>query len=293
MPLTTIYGDGNGTRVIGSTSMGLFPQPLHPDVAAYVGNQVANGYSPSRARVDALNNLVYELIGGGVYDKFQVIYPFLGGTTANAQKWNLKNAANTDAAFRLSFTGSWTFSETGIVMTSASQSNYARTFYTPSVNATNTDSHLSVYIRNQFTGTGCPIGGIAGSQATSLGYQIFASTILNGSTMQAQNTSNIISFGTSSAGLYVGTITPDVNTPRFAYYNGNQTATATGSQSLAGCTAEIYLGLRNNGSGNPTVQWPTTSEIALATIGLSLNKIQVRNYYIAVQAYQTTLGRQV
>lgn len=288
MPLTTIYGDGNGTRVIGSVSTGLFPQPLHPDVAAYVANQIANGYSPSRERVDALNNLVYELIGGGIYNNCQAIYPFLGGTTANAQKWNLKNAANTDAAFRLSFIGSWTYADTGIQTNSAINSNYARTFYTPSVNATSDNSHLSVYIRNSFTGTGCPIGGINGNQAGSVGFQIFASTALSGTTMQAQNTNQISNFGTSAAGMYLGNRSG--STAQQAYYNGFLKATSSAtSSSLASCTSEITLACRNNGAF--AMQWPTNSEIAFASIGQSLTDVQARAFSIAVKAYQTALGR--
>jgi hypothetical protein len=290
MPLTTIYGDGNGTRVIGDVSTGLFPQTLHPDVAAYVANQVANGYSPTRTRVDALNNLVYMLISNGIYDKCQAIYPVLGGTTANAQKWNLKNSADTNAAFRLSFVGSWTYADTGIKINSAVNTNYARTFYTPSTNATNNDIHLSVYIRNSYTGTGCPIGGCNGNQATSVAVQIFASTSLSGTTIQAQNTNQISNFGVSTAGMYMGNRSG--STAQQAYYSGLLRASSSAtSSSLASATAEITMACRNNGA--LSMQFPTTSEIAFASIGQSLTPEQARAFYIAVQAYQTALSRQV
>lgn len=290
MPLTTIYG--GGTRVIGDVSTGLFPQPIHPDVMAYVAAQVANGYNPSRARVDALNNLVWAFIGNGIYEKCQIIYPFLGGTTANTHKWNLKNVADTDAAFRIAFTGTWVFADTGIAATPLNTANFGNVFYTPSVNATNNDAHMSIYIRNSFTGTGAPIGGRNGNQASSTAFQIFASTGLSITTLQAQNTNQGIAFGTAgAAGFYAGNRSSSVLSE--AYYNGVKKGTSVAaSASLATATGPIILGAVTNGLiiGR---QFNTTSEMAFVSIGQSLTNIQQEMFYQIVQAYQTALGRQV
>ncbi len=288
MPLTTIYGDG--TRVVGSLSGGLFPQPIHPDVSAYVANLIANGYTPSTARVSTLNNFVYTLIGNGIYDKCQVIYPVLGGTTASVHKWNLKNPADTDAAFRLTFNGSWTFADTGMKTSAASVANYARTYYTPSAHATSNSGHLSVYIRNSYSGTGCIIGGSAGGATTSVAFQIFASTAFSTTTIQAQNTAQASAFGISAAGMYMGN--RSASNAQQAYYNGFQRSSSTAaSSSLASATSMITMGCRNNGSF--VMEHPTNSEIAFASIGQSLNAAQSRAFYLAVQAYQRGLGRQV
>ena len=51
-----------------------------------------------------------------------------------------------------------------------------------------------------------------------------------------------------------------------------------------------YLGAVNN---NGTTQWYTTVNMAFASLGESLTDVEATNYYTAVQAFQTTLGRQV
>jgi hypothetical protein len=287
MPLTALGGT-SGTVVIGDTTTTVFPQTLHPNVMAYVAAQNANGYSPNRTRVDALNNLVWGLVGMGLWDKCQVIYPFLGGTTAAAQKWNLKDVQDTNGAFRLTFNGSWTFAETGVKIAAASTANYARTYYTPSTNATSNSVHLSVYIRNQYTGSGCPIGGTNSSSALAPAIQIFASTSLSGATVQARNASDFTSAGTSAAGMYAGN--RNTSTSQQVYYNGAQRAIATVT-SLTLTTSELTMACRNNGS--LVMEHATTSEIAFATIGTSLTATEQRVMYQLIQTYQTALGRQV
>lgn len=289
MPLTALGGDA-GTVVIGDTTTTVFPQTLHPNVSAYIAAQVANGYSPSRARVDALNNLVWGLVANGIWDKCQAIYPFLGGTTAAAQKWNLKDVQDTNAAFRLTFNGSWTFAETGIKAVTAVGSNYARTYYTPSANATNNSGHLTAYIRNQFSGSGCIIGGINGTVTTSIGFQIFASTVLSGTTMQARNSIDFILYGTSTAGMYSGNRSSSIS--QEGYYNGLLKITSSiASSSLSSATSELTMSARNRGAFS--MDSPNNAEIAFATIGQSLSALEQKLMYQIVQAYQTALGRQV
>lgn len=289
MPLTALGGT-TGTVVIGDTTTTVFPQTLHPNVMAYVAAQVANGYSPSRARVDALNNLVWGLVANGIWDKCQVIYPFLGGTTAAAQKWNIKNVQDTNAAFRLTFNGSWTFAETGIKPVTASTANRARTYYTPSINATNNSGHLTAYVRTQFTGTGCIIGGINGGFTTSIGFQIFVGTSVSGTTIQARNTVDISNFGIFTPGMYSGNRSS--STSQQAYYNGLlRSQNSNASSLLSSATGELTMAARN--LGTLTFDSANNSEIAFTTIGQSLSALEQKLMYQIVQAYQTALGRQV
>ena len=60
----------------------------------------------------AIINLVDGLQTNGTWDKYKVIYPFIGGTAAE-HKWNLKDPRDLDVAYRLTFTGSWTHNESG------------------------------------------------------------------------------------------------------------------------------------------------------------------------------------
>ena len=60
--------------------------------------------------INAICTLTTSLKNNGLWNKMNAIYPFVGGS-ATTHKFNLKNPADTNAAFRLSFTGGWTHSE--------------------------------------------------------------------------------------------------------------------------------------------------------------------------------------
>ena len=60
----------------------------------------------------AINNLVVGMKADGIWTKMKAIYPFVGGT-ATTHKYNLKDPRDLDAAFRLVFNGGWTHSSTG------------------------------------------------------------------------------------------------------------------------------------------------------------------------------------
>lgn len=62
----------------------------------------------SQLEIIALNYLVLNLKSQGLWDKLNVIYPFLGGT-AYSCKWNLKDPQDLDTSFRLTFGGGITF----------------------------------------------------------------------------------------------------------------------------------------------------------------------------------------
>jgi hypothetical protein len=62
----------------------------------------------------AINTLVVDLKGYGIWTKSKALYPFVGGT-ASQHKFNLKDPRDLDAAFRLVFTGGWTHSSNGIL----------------------------------------------------------------------------------------------------------------------------------------------------------------------------------
>lgn len=282
MPLTTIYGDG--TRVIGDVSTGLFPQPLHPDVSGYISRLITNGYNPSLVEINAVNNLVYKFIGGEFYDKFQVIYPVIGnsGTTSTL---DLKNLCN-GVAF-----GSWTFDSLGMKPVGLLGTNYINTQYNPFVQLSSpNDAHLSVYVRQTSSGVKKVVGNHNAGNGT-LFYQINAGT----------SGGNVVVFGggsgfptpigiTDSKGFWMG-VRPS-STLQQLYYNGRLNSTGTGaSVALSNFNRNTYLGAANNGGA--TGAFPSDQGIAFASFGLSLTAKQAADMYLAIQAYQTELGRQV
>lgn len=282
MPLTTRYGDG--TRVIGDISTGLFPRPLHPDVAGYITRLVANGYSPSILEIDAVNNLVYKFVANGFYDKFQVIYPVIGnsGTTSTL---DLKNLCNGVA------NGTWTFDSNGMKSASPpSNANYINTNYNPFNRASQNDAHLSVYVRDSQSA----LRKVIGTHETGNGvnfFQINASTGSNG---------NIVVFGggsgfptgagiTNSRGLWLGN--RSASNAQQLYFNGRLNTTGTGaSVALSNFNRNVYLGAANAGG---TPNFASDQGIAFASFGTSLTAKEASDMYRAVQAFQTALGRQV
>ena len=98
----------------------------------------------------AINSLVINLKGYGVWTKMKALYPFVGGT-ATQHKFNLKNPLDTDAAFRLVFNGGWTHSTDGALPNGIN--GYANTYLNPVIESlTYNNNHLSFYSRTSAAG---------------------------------------------------------------------------------------------------------------------------------------------
>jgi len=107
----------------------------------------------------AINTLVNDMKGYGIWTKMKAIYPFVGGT-ATTHKWNLKDPRDLDAAFRLVFNGGWTHSSTGADPNGTNA--YADTYLAPSL-LINNNTHVSIYSRTDSNGSFCEIGASAPS----------------------------------------------------------------------------------------------------------------------------------
>ena len=95
---------------------------------------------------DAVNAMVLSLKSNSLWTKMLSIYPMVGGT-ADTHKFNLKNPANTDAAYRLSFNGSWSHTSNGAITNGGN--TWADTFIQPSNSLLGqNDICLSYYVRN-------------------------------------------------------------------------------------------------------------------------------------------------
>jgi hypothetical protein len=101
----------------------LFPASVDPDAFRFL--EVAN--ITNQTQITAINNLVVELKTNNLWNKMQVIYPFVGGT-AFSHKWNLKNPVDSDDAFRIQYVGSVGHSSNGVTSTGG----YIETYFNPS-----------------------------------------------------------------------------------------------------------------------------------------------------------------
>ncbi len=248
----------------------------------------------------AVNQLVLDLKSYNIWSKMKAIYPIVGGTSTT-HKYNLVNPVDSDAAFRLSFSTGWTHSTTGA--TPNGSSAYANTFFVPSSNLTLYQGHLSYYSRT----TGNP----ASNQSFMGNYNNtgFGDTKANfaliytsaGSVLSIQHSTAVASdyasksSETSRAAFWMNNRTSSTATTLKIWKNGVAQANAT--TSIAGQilnTSSTYLGARRNTTlSSPQAESYTDAECAFASIGDGLNDTEAANFNTAVQAFQTTLSRNV
>lgn len=253
---------------------------MDPDTYKFV---YANGITDPM-QMYAVNFLVTETKRIGIWDKMKAIYPFVGGT-ATTHKYNLKDARDLDAAYRLGFVGGLTHSSTGVLPDGSS--GYANTYCVPTVALTENNTHVSVYSRTNNTTVGSEIQALmAGSNQ-----MVIATRYSDGNlyTDQYNPTTNRIAYTNSDGrGFYISSRTS--STVFKAYKNGSQISSTNTNASSGFSTLTNAIGLWNS----PPLQsnW-SSKQLAFASIGDGLTDLEAANFYSVVQQYQTLLGRQV
>ena len=224
----------------------------------------------------AVNQLVLDLKSYSIWTKMTALYPFVGGTSTT-HSYNLKNTAT----FQLTFNGGGTHASTG--WTPNGSNGYANTGLTPSTSLTQNNSHISLYNRTNNDGLVVDMGTRDASYESIMLTRWSNSTLLNHNT---QYGSRMSPSNSDSRGHYI--ISRRGATDMEAYKNGSSIATSTATSGLT--TNSIYLSAWND-SGTPS--YYANREIAFASIGDGLTDTEAANFYTAVQAFQTTLSRQV
>lgn len=260
---------------IGSTLVWQFSS-VDPDAQAFI--TAAGITNPTQQT--AINTLVVSLKANGIWTKMSAIYPFVGGT-AFAHKFNLKNPADTNAAFRLVFSGGWTHSANGIT------GNKINTFANTFLNYTTLNSgHQSLYSRSNIIETvpTYDMGAFNGGntwQLLSLYSQ--ANLLIGGFNSDSQPRSTL----PNSSGLFVNNRT--ASNAANLWRNGTKLIQSTQVTSAIP-NLNNYIGACNI-SGTFTL--PGSKNYAFSSIGDGLTDTDSSNLYSAVQAFQTTLNRQV
>ena len=132
---TELVGDGPGSTANGVATNMNIPEHLKGDAP----NSTSNAFSINMTAIDrieydvdakafinaagitdatqqlAIKTLVSSLQNNNLWTNMKAIYPMVGGTAIDPSphKYNLKDPQDTDAAFRLTFAGGWTHSATG------------------------------------------------------------------------------------------------------------------------------------------------------------------------------------
>jgi len=275
------YIKAGGSSKIGNYIKAVASGPaLDPDAAAFL--TAASITDPTIT--SAINTLVLDMKGYGIWTKMKAIYPMVGGT-AITHKYNLKDPQDLDAAFRLVFNGGWTHSSTGAKPNGINA--YADTFLTPSTSLSLNSTHVSYYSRTNSNLTEVEIGSSTSNSATD-----------NKIVLEIR-TSGISYYNVNATSTYITHADSDSR----AFYIANRTALnvingwrngaslATGTVFSTGLsTTKIYLGAFNQ---NLSIDYYSTKECAFASIGDGLTNTEAADFYSAVQAFNTTLSRQV
>ena len=243
-----------------------------PDAQAFI---TAAGITDNTQK-NAINQLVLDLKGYSIWTKFDALYPMVGGV-ATAHAVNLK----TPGTFNLTFNGGWTHSSTGAKPNGTN--GYANTGYTPSVSSTLNSHHLSFYSRTNSNGVEVEIG----SQQPGPYYD-FLEIRTSGVSYYSINSSSYDNVSdANSQGFYIGnrTLSNDVD----LFKSGTKIKNGTATSSLRS-NQQLYLCAFNN---NGTTQYYSTKECSFSSIGSGLTDTEAANFYTAVQAFQTTLSRQI
>jgi hypothetical protein len=231
----------------------------------------------------AINTLVVDLKGYSIWDKMKAIYPYVGGTSTT-HKFNLKNPLDTDAAFRLVFSGGWTHSANGALPNGTNA--YADTKYNLSTQSTTSNLSGGFYSRTNAITSGVSIGAIDGSFR---GLQI-SPKFTDNNTYYGANDSISDGSGnyvTNTQKLFIAN--REGSGTKKLYRDGTAINTTTPTNS-ANPNLTVYLGARNyTGVSNAY----DSRQQAFAFLADTLTATDVTNLTTAVQAFQVSLSRNI
>jgi len=249
-----------------------------PDAQAFFNRVTAAGGTLTTTEKNATNKLVLDMKSAGIWTSMKAIYPMVGASAAACAQ-NLKSAS-----FTGTFTSGWTFASTGV--TPNGTSAFFNTGLNASSNLTFANNHISAYIYNNVAG------------AYDMGCSLDTGTVVDELALLCRHSSNQIYYSvdavyncsvaiTNSQGHTLGTMS-GTNTQNI-YKNGtNLRSVASGGSQLS--SFNVYIGAINCGG---TALYFSNHTYSFNSIGDALTNTQASNFYTAVQAFQTTLSRQV
>jgi hypothetical protein len=226
----------------------------------------------------AINQLVVDLKGYGLWTKIYAAYPIVGGT-ASSHAVNLK----TPGTRNLTFTVGWTHSANGMTPNGAA---YANSNFNPvTVGITKTNFGVSAYSRTNIVQSGCLIGIVSGTSYIDVRPRLSSTIDFLGCYDDSNALGNYL---TDSLGLF--TASRSGTTQKF-YQGATEKSQRTGFAATADINGTIYIGARNFvGVG---IDAYSTKQTAWVAFHEFFDATQMNNYNTAIQAYQTTLNRQV
>lgn len=270
--------------VIGSQSV----SDIDIDVLAFYARVNAAGGILSATEQSAIETLVAQMKTNGIWNKMKAIYPYVGASSAACSQ-NLKSASFTGI-----FNGGWTFATTGV--TPNGTSAYFDTQLKPSVSLTNFNISIGVYNRIPIDAPApfVPIGIAHPTNDPCMFMRYYTSAYQSfhySETTRGQIQQN---WGVNSWADIKGFWQSSRTTSQLhkVFRNGISIATSTQTETsdVTQLNFNIYVAARNRSVGIDGYDKVAKS---FAFIGDGLDDTESANFYNSVQAFQTTLGRQV
>lgn len=245
----------------------------------------------NQKQITAVNFLVKNLKLFNLWNKRNVIYPFVGGT-ASTHKWNLKNVFNRDVFFRIVFYGGLTHDSNGVTGngTNGYFDTYVNDAIINSLNQTPTPSKLNnigifAYTNNNIARGSDALFSTSGTFVTDAVF-INPRNAIDQIGVRCQCTNFSLATNTDSRGFFG---LSRYSSTFYNYYKNNLKYTSTEASTALQNTN--YYGLYGFDGGAATTY--SQRNICYLSFGLPLSDEEYFNYYRIVQQYQTILGRQV
>ena len=256
-------------------------QPSGPSYGTLTTAWIAATGETDLTILGALNTLETDLTTYGLTSKMKALYPFVGGTAAK-HKFNFMDARDLDAAYRLVFNGGWTHSSTGALPNGTNA--FANTFFNASTQLTTTSGNIGFYSRTNNTGIRYDFGASVGAN------RLYLYSNYNGSAGYGSYASEFGFTSTNTQGLYsLGRLSTQSANVRLIR-NGSTTLYNDNPAAISLPNANLYLAASNE-SGSASGY--SLREYALFYASSGLTNTEVANFYTAVQAFQTTLARNI
>jgi hypothetical protein len=221
----------------------------------------------------AINTLVVDLKGYSIWTKMKALYPFVGGTNSQ-HAWNLKDTTT----YKITWYGGVTSSANGILGNGTN--GYGDTFLANNVMAQN-DAHISLYSRTEANAAAYDMGSWDGS---NFGSFIRARTSGNFQHTINSGTYSVVA-NSDGRGFYL--VSRKNNTSITGYKNTTPylNTFVTSISNITTSYKILRIGEYNNEY--------SPRNLAFASIGDGLTDTEAANFYTAVQAFQTALGRSI
>lgn len=251
------------------------------DAQAFFNRVTTAGGTLSATEKTAVNQLVLDLKSYSIWTKMQAIYPMVGASAAACAQ-NLKSSS-----FTGTFNGGWTYASTGI--TPNGTTGYMNTNFVPNLHLTVNNASFSVYVRTALIKTTTEVDFGAANSVNAIPLTNIESDNGRRSLFAWDYNSAFLRITTSDASGMWGVSRSASNSwisfERNTTFNRTTTTQATSLPNVA-----QYIGAMNFGG---TASSFSSREIAFAHCSELLTSTEFNNLYNAVQAFQTTLSRQV